>query len=496
MSEASGQIDGGATADFGGTYWWHGERINDAGVILAASQIDSADYRAIVDNLPTLCWIANADGYITWYNRRWHEYCGTTPAQMEGWGWQSVHDPAVLPQVMESWTASIASGEPFEMVFPLRGADGVFRPFLTRIIPVRDTAGTVCRWVGNNIDITRQILAQNDLRQAQQDLQAANASLAERQGFLSSVLSASTDCIKVLELDGTLSFMSEGGMEVMEIGDFNAVRGCPWPDLMKDGGVGLAKDAIDAAREGRSTVFEAAADTYAGRPKWWSISVSPIRGHDGRVERILSVSRDITALHEARERQDLLNGELAHRLKNTLSVIQAIANQTLGSAVNRDALASFGSRLVALSGAHDVLTKQSWAAASIADVAGGVLGSFDDGARILLSGPDVAIGARATLSLSLLLHELATNAVKYGALSVTDGSVELLWTIEHEGGEKILSLSWCERGGPPAKAPSRRGFGSRIIRMGLTGAGGTDIKYEDKGLSFHAVAPLDQLQQS
>ena len=111
-------------------------------------------FRSLADAIPQLCWVANGDGWITWYNRRWYEYTGTTPEQMEGWGWQSLHDPEVLPQVLDRWQASIANGQPFEMVFPLRGADGRFRPFLTRVVPVWGEDGKVFRWFGSNTDIT------------------------------------------------------------------------------------------------------------------------------------------------------------------------------------------------------------------------------------------------------------------------------------------------------------------------------------------------------
>ena len=97
---------------------------------------DAADFAALAENLPQLAWIATGDGWVYWYNAKWYRYTGTTPDLMQGWGWQSVHDPAVLPRVLERWQAAIASGEPFEMVFPLRGADGVFRPFLTRVQPL------------------------------------------------------------------------------------------------------------------------------------------------------------------------------------------------------------------------------------------------------------------------------------------------------------------------------------------------------------------------
>ena len=132
-----------------------------------------AQFRTLANAIPQLCWIANADGWIFWYNQRWYEYTGTTPAQMEGWGWQSVHDPAALANVMDRWTGSIATGSPFDMIFPLRGADGMFRPFLTRVMPMRDREGKVVRWFGTNTDINEQQMTEAALRQASEQRQLA-----------------------------------------------------------------------------------------------------------------------------------------------------------------------------------------------------------------------------------------------------------------------------------------------------------------------------------
>jgi PAS domain S-box-containing protein len=112
--------------------------------------------QSVIDSLPELAWSALADGFIDVYNQRWFDYTGTTPEQMEGWGWTSVHDPAHLPSVTSRWQASIATGEAFEMEFPLRGADGTFRWFLTRIRPLRDESGRVVRWFGTNANIDAQ----------------------------------------------------------------------------------------------------------------------------------------------------------------------------------------------------------------------------------------------------------------------------------------------------------------------------------------------------
>ncbi|MGE0402823.1 MAG: PAS domain-containing protein [Kofleriaceae bacterium] len=111
------------------------------------------ELKTFIDNLPELAWTARPDGFIEFYNRRWYEYTGTTFEQMQGWGWEKVHDPAMLPIVVERWKRSLETGEPFEMEFTLRGADGVARWFLTRVSPMRDAAGNIARWFGTNTNI-------------------------------------------------------------------------------------------------------------------------------------------------------------------------------------------------------------------------------------------------------------------------------------------------------------------------------------------------------
>ena len=136
-------------------------------------------FRTLANSIPNLAWWANGEGYITWYNQRWYEYSGTTPEQMEGWGWQSLHDPNVLPKVLERWKASIATGEPFDMEFPLLGADGVFRTFLPRVLPLKDSAGQVLRWFGTNTDISVLKQAEERLMRVLADLERSNKELEQ-----------------------------------------------------------------------------------------------------------------------------------------------------------------------------------------------------------------------------------------------------------------------------------------------------------------------------
>ncbi len=121
--------------------------------------------------IPQLAWIAHPDGYIYWYNERWYSYTGTTQEQMEGWGWQIVHDPEVLPKVLEHWKASIATGQMFDMEFPLRGTDGIFRLFITRVLPLKDAAGNILQWFGTSTDVTERKKTEEALKEARDSLE-------------------------------------------------------------------------------------------------------------------------------------------------------------------------------------------------------------------------------------------------------------------------------------------------------------------------------------
>ena len=145
--------------------------IDDRKAIEQALSDKSDEFYALADNIPALAWMAYADGNIFWYNRRWYDYTATTAETQLGTGWEAVHDPDILPSVSRRWQASIETGDPFEMTFPLKGADGNYRPFLTRVIPIRDERGDIIRWFGTNVDISDQVEAERALSRLNETLE-------------------------------------------------------------------------------------------------------------------------------------------------------------------------------------------------------------------------------------------------------------------------------------------------------------------------------------
>ncbi|WP_198580402.1 PAS domain-containing protein [Methylorubrum sp. DB1722] len=231
-----------------------------------------------------------------------------------------------------------------------------------------------------------------------------------------------------------------------------------------------------------------------GKRRWLAIVGEAIEDENGATIGAVVAVSDIHERKLAEDNQDILNRELAHRLKNTLAIVQSIATQTLRGVTERHLVDAFERRVLALSRAHDVLVQKNWTAARMQSVIESVLVMQAGLDRFELDGPDFDINPQAALSLSLLLHELATNALKYGALSTEIGKVQITWRTENEQSPSLV-LNWAERDGPPVVPPSDRGgFGSKLIRMGLLGTRKTDLDYEVLGLRAQFRAPLAEVQ--
>jgi two-component sensor histidine kinase/PAS domain-containing protein len=229
---------------------------------------------------------------------------------------------------------------------------------------------------------------------------------------------------------------------------------------------------------------------------WWTYSFGPI-DFEGRVGGVLVVCRDVTTEHKAREALSLINEELKHRVKNTLAVLGAVATQTFRQEASKADLEKYLARLAAFGRAHDLLTAANWASAPLQDVISTALTPYGVGeGRFMLSGPPLIVKSRQALALSLALHELATNALKYGALSVESGQVSITWSSENPHGEPKFVFVWQETGGPPPSGPDRVGFGSRLISRALEDdfRGSVEVTFGSTGLICSLTAPLQNLE--
>ena len=314
--------------------------------------------------------------------------------------------------------------------------------------------------------------------------------------YFLSVVEASQDCIRVISAEGAVEYMNAQGKSLFEIDDFDARnRQRYWPDMWPPESRATVEQALRAAQAGHAVAFRAACPTAKGALRWWDTTVSPIL-EDGRVIRVLATSRDVTGERLAESHRQLLVNELNHRVKNTLATVQSIANQSLRNAgvepAVRDALEG---RLMAIAATHNVLTDHNWSAASLRQIVDGSVTPYRARAdQLTITGKDLQVSPKPAVVMALAFHELAINALKYGALSAPDGHVDVRWSVEPDD---QLFIEWAERGGPPVRPPKRRGFGSRIVEMALPSelGGAVAVDYRTEGLHCSIRSPLAALDK-
>ena len=307
---------------------------------------------------------------------------------------------------------------------------------------------------------------------------------------LATILASSPDCIQIIDRNGNMVFANETGRNLFGIGQEAII---PWAELWPDGRE-AAVAALLAAQQGETGRFTAIF-TFDGGERYWDIEVHPIAGADKADDRLLVIGRDTT---ERWQLQQALRAEAAernHRIKNQMAVVQSIVNQTLrGAYPPETAKKMIAARLDLLARAHDLLIHSPDERPSIhaiVDTATQML----DRRRLSVQGPDLPIGPKAALSLSLLLHELASNAATHGAFSTPQGRGELHWGHGELEGEPAFELVFIETDGPPVTPPSAKGFGTRLLQGGVSGAASTTtLDFHPQGVRFRLVATLAGIQ--
>lgn len=305
---------------------------------------------------------------------------------------------------------------------------------------------------------------------------------------LEAVLESVSDAFYALDADWRFVVFNRAAEEYFGVARDAVLGRDLWEVFPQGVGTPFETSCRAAMNEGASTSFETTSRLRPDRVV--ELRIVPMRG--GGVAISLT---DITERKSADARQRLLANELNHRVKNSLATVQAIAAQSLrGPEVAPAARERFMARLLALARANDVLVAEAWNGASLASVAAEMANPHGDGERFTIGGPEVHLAPQTATAMAMGLHELATNAAKYGALSTPEGRVSLTWDLAGEGAARRLKITWRETGGPPVGPPGQPGFGSRLIERGLASELKANVRlvYAPAGVVFSLSAPLSE----
>ncbi|GJD31536.1 hypothetical protein PMNALOAF_2795 [Methylobacterium adhaesivum] len=458
------------------------EIVSDREADLAASE---RRFRVMTDAMPQMVWTTRPDGFHDFYNDRWYEFTGVPFGSTDGEGWNDLFHPDDRERAWARWRRSLATGDPYEIEYRLRHHTGSYRWTLGRAAPLRSADGRIERWFGTCTDI-------EDLKRAEEEARK-----------LAAVVEHSKDFIGIADENGHTLHVNAAGRRLVGLADADAARRTIVSDyFMPECRHVLAETVLPAVR----------------RDDWWEgeltfrhfvtgegiavlYSVFPVRDERGALIGYASVTRDLRERKRAEEARNLLIKELSHRIKNIFAVVEGIAALSArADPAARPFVAAFRQRLGALAQAHEYVRPHS--AASAPAVQGQTLFGLmrlllaayaqDGRERIALLGDDIAVGDRAATALALIMHEQATNAMKYGGLSTEAGAVRL--TGRRNG--ETYELVWAESGGPPvAGAPTRRGFGTVLAERSVAGQldGTLEHDWNGAGLVMRLTVPAANL---
>jgi PAS domain S-box-containing protein len=434
----------------------------------------------LLEALPVAVYTTDAQGRITFFNQAAVEFWGRAPEPgTEYWcGSWRLYWPDGRPLAHSECPMAIALKEER----PVRGLEAIAeRPDGTRVrfvpypTPLRDEQGQLIGAVNLLMDVTQRYEAELAIER------------------LGAIVVSSDDAIVGKTLDGIVTSWNDGARRIFGY-DESEMIGQSITRIIPRHLHDEENEILARLRRGEHIRhYETLRRAKDGRLLNISVTVSPLRDRFGRIIGASKVARDITERKQAEELQRLLIDELNHRVKNTLATIQAIASQSLGRARSpEEFVASFSGRVQALSRAHDMLTETRMQGAQISDLVREHVLLGDTDRRVSASGPTLVLDAQSALHLALVLHELATNARKYGALSTPHGRLSLTWSVRRNG-TPTLVLDWKESGGPRVSVPKERGFGSTLIERTLSGHGGdVTVRFEPGGVASHIVMPLPQ----
>lgn len=417
-------------------------------------------------------------------------------------------------RLRESLERVIASGQPhsiplipYPIPLPISQGGGIEMRYWTAVhTPLFDAAGRTLFVVQNTVDITdlqrlktiaygpgeAPAAGESPILQRAREVERANQLLQEEERNLRDLFMQAPGFMAVIS--GPELVFTMVNRSYQQLIGHRPVIGKPLlealPEISDQGFDHLLRQVMASNEPFIGSAVSVRLERVAGAPpeeRFLDFIYQPMQGADGAVWGVFIEGSDVTDRVHAERQQKLLVDELNHRVKNTLATVQAIAHRTLRKAAPAT-FRDFEQRLVALSATHDLLTASKWNSAALRDLLMVEFAPYG-AERYSLEGPEVDLAPSEALALGLVVHELTTNAAKYGALSAPGGQVRVSWSLDAEG---LMTLDWRERGGPPVDAPKRTGFGSYLIERSLKGAhrGQATLDFAPDGVRCHIELPL------
>jgi PAS domain S-box-containing protein len=429
----------------------------------------------------TAAGLAQVDltGRFSLVNDRFCEMVGRSRQELLATTMQAITHPDHLDENLPLFDGAVRDGTPYRVEKRYVRPDGSVIWVDNSVTVIRRPDGVPFGVLAASIDITRSKATETALRASELRLRlamdAAHMAVWEYDVRAGRIVHSS-------DLNRLLGFV-----ETRDV-PYEDIRARIDPDDLHR----LSKGALASLSSGEPHFqSEIRYRLSRGEVRWLLVSAEFLLRGAGQVDRIIGVALDITDRKADEDHQRLLVHELNHRVKNTLAVVQALAHQSFSGSNDRVRLEAFEGRLIALASAHNLLTRESWEAASLGEVILSAAAACDpEEGRLTVEGPHMRVPPKTAVALALAIHELCTNAVKYGALSNDTGRVTIAWKVT-DGRTRLV---WTEFGGPPVSPPQRRGFGSRMLERALAGelGGSVTLEFAPSGLCCTIDAPVSK----
>ncbi|MFT8895655.1 MAG: PAS domain-containing protein [Acetobacter sp.] len=448
-----------------------------------ALAVTPSSMNATLDLLPDLICVVSPERRSDYFNKAWRSHAGGSQHDFASDAWVNWIIPEDRENIEQALRLSLETGEQQVTECRLTGCvshspSSRGRWFLFRAAPHRDADGTLRFWFHILTDVHEQKLREHETSQK------ARMRMA--------MLNVSSDCIKVINTDGTLAHMNDAGCTALNV-DADSGFGMKWLPLLPEEAWEPGEQALAEARNGEGSRFGGLSQIAGAPPRYWDNVLTPLLNANGLVEAILCVSRDVTEVKENEDRIGMLLREVTHRSRNMLTVVRAMLRRTVP-----DPRASFvttlDQRITAIARGLDLLVREQWTGARVEDVV--IAHTATNGEtgvnRLHLDGDSrLRLRAEAVEKIGLVIHELTTNAVHYGAFSNDTGTVTVSWQVEGKDDDALFRLQWKERGGPPITEPPTKGFGTAVIERNPRGIEGSNVicRHDPDGVFWEFTAP-------